>query len=231
MKQQLYIKKGNRYLPIDNKLSQYEEDCIWMSYRYCIGRHTIAAHMHAGEIAAHAYGQMSPERTQFMSQDINREIAHILSIHDWLTFERVYNAPKSDFKPLDLLYRFMEANCITSDDELRKIKNITATYNDGWIYDIYRFHEGRSNVRSLSDIQDLEVWQQLANLFDLKGHKICRLKDDTFCEYYECWKSYYENGKLRYRKYRIPVNAGFSVLTYIPDESIEEDDILEPINL
>lgn len=29
MKQQLYIKKGNRYLPIDNKLSQYEEDCIW----------------------------------------------------------------------------------------------------------------------------------------------------------------------------------------------------------
>ena len=225
MTKQLYIKKGNRYLPIDNNLSQYEEDCIWMSYRYCIGRHTIAAHMHAGEIAANAYGRMSPERTQFMSHDINREIAHILNIHDWLTFEREYNAPKSDFKPLDLLYRFMDANCITSDDELRKIKNITATYDDGWIYDIYRFHEGCSNVRSLSDIQDLEVWQQLANLFDLAGHKTCRLKDGTLGEYYECWKSCHENGKLRYRKYRIPVDAGFSILTYIPDESIAEDNI------
>jgi hypothetical protein len=119
----------------------------------------------------------------------------------------------------------MDANCITSDDELRKIKNITATYDDGWIYDIYRFHEGRSNVRSLSDIQDLEVWQQLANLFDLEGHKTCRLKDGSLCEYYECWKSCHENGKLRYRKYRIPVNSGFSVLTYIPDESIAEDDV------
>ena len=28
MKQQLYIKNGNRYLPIDNKLSQYEEYCL-----------------------------------------------------------------------------------------------------------------------------------------------------------------------------------------------------------
>lgn len=225
MSQQLYHKKGNKYYPVSNELSQYEEDCIWMSARYCIGRHTIASHMHAGEIASHAYGRMSDERSQFMSEDINREIANILHIHDWVTFEREYNAPISDFRPLDLLYRFMDANCITSDDELRKIKNITATYDDGWIYDIYRFHEGRSNVRSLSDIQDLEVWQQLANLFDLEGHKTCRLTDGTLCEYYECWKSCYENGKMRYRKYRIPVDAGFIVLTYIPDESIAEDDV------
>ena len=35
-------------------MTQYEEDCVWMSYRYCIGRHTIASHCHAGDIAKNA---------------------------------------------------------------------------------------------------------------------------------------------------------------------------------
>ena len=55
-------------------LSQYEEDCVWMSYRYCIGRHTIASQCHAGNIAWNAYGRLTPERMQFMSEDINNEI-------------------------------------------------------------------------------------------------------------------------------------------------------------
>lgn len=223
MKPQLYIKKGNRYKPIDNKLSRYEEDCIWMSYRYCIGRHTIAAHMHAGEIAAHAYGRMSDERTQFMSHDINREIAHILNVHNWFEFDNEWSIPESEYRPLDLLYRCLNDANIHTDEYLRRIKNITAIYKDGeWIFDIH-YHKHGDNVRSLSDIQDLEVWQQLANLFDLEGHKLCRLTDETFCEYYECWKM---NGG-EYKKYRIPVEAGgnFSVLTYIPDESIAEDNV------
>jgi hypothetical protein len=50
------------------------EDYIWMSYRYCIGRHTIASHCHATQIAQDAYGKLSKERSQFNSEDINREI-------------------------------------------------------------------------------------------------------------------------------------------------------------
>lgn len=220
MKPQLYIKKGRKYIPIDNKLSQYEEDCIWMSYRYCIGRHTIAAHMHAGEIAAHAYGRMSDERTQFMSHDINREISHILNVYNWFEFDNEWSIPKSEYRPLDLLYRCLNDANIRSDEELRRIKNITAIYNQGeWVFDIHYYTHG-DNVRSLSDIHDLEVWQQLANLFDLDGHKMCRLIDDTFCEYYECWKM----NRGGYKKYRIPVDArgNFSVLTYLPDENIAE---------
>jgi hypothetical protein len=226
MNEQLYIKKGRKYIPIDNNLSQYEEDCIWMSYRYCIGRHTIAAHMHAGNIASHAYGRMSDDRTQFMSEDINREIAHILNVHNWFEFDNEWNIPKSEYRPLDLLYRCLDEANITSDEELRRIKNITAFYKDGqWMFDIHYYKHG-DNVRSLSDLQDLEVWQQLANLFDLKGHKMCRLIDDTFCEYYECWKHYRKpSGECGYKMYRIPVDAGFSVLTYIPDESIAEDNV------
>lgn len=223
MSQQLYYKKRNKYIPISNELSRYEEDCIWMSYRYCIGRHTIAAHMHAGEIASHAYGRMSDERTQFMSKDINREIAHILNIHNWFEFDNEWSIPQNEYRPFDLLCRCLSDNNIHTDEELRKIKNITAIYDGGkWLFDIHYFNHG-DNVRSLSDIQDLEVWQQLANLFDLKNHKMCRLKDDTLCEYYECWKM----DRDGYKMYRIPVEKrhNFSVLSYIPDESIVEDDV------
>ena len=55
-------------------LSDYEEDCMWMSYRYCVGRHTIAASMHAPAIWKHCKGRMSDERALFTAFDINREI-------------------------------------------------------------------------------------------------------------------------------------------------------------
>jgi hypothetical protein len=197
-----------------------------MSYRYCIGRHTIAAHMHAGNIADHAYGRMTEKRTLFMSEDINHEISHILNIHDWFTIDNEWSVPPHEFKPLNVLYRCLDDNHITTNEELRKIKNISAYYDNGWKFHIYRYQDGGSNVRSLSDIHDLEVWQQLANLFDLDSHKWCRLTDGTICEYYECWRHYYrDDHSIGHRLWRIPVDAGFNTLTYIPDESIAEDDV------
>ena len=50
------------FLRKNTQLTDYEEDCMWMSYRYCIGRHTIASSMRAGDIASHYYGRMSEER-------------------------------------------------------------------------------------------------------------------------------------------------------------------------
>ena len=37
------------------KINSHFEDFIWMSYRYCIGRKTIAANMHADTIANFIY--------------------------------------------------------------------------------------------------------------------------------------------------------------------------------
>lgn len=225
---QLYYKKGGKYYPVRNELSEYEEDCIWMSYRYCIGRHTIASNMHAGDIASNAYGRMSIERTQFMSHDINKEIAHILNIHNWFEFYNEWSIPKSEYRPLDLLYRCLNDINPHTNKELRKIKNIEAIYSDGrWIFDVHYYKHG-DNMRSLSDIGDLEVWQQLANLFDMESHKWCKLVDGTVCEYYTCWKRYRKSdGSVGYKEYRIPVERrhNFSVLTYIPDESIAEDNV------
>ena len=61
-------------------LKDYEEDGIWMSYRYCIGRHTIASHMRAGDILKHYYKRLklTPERCKFMAKDINKSIEDCL---------------------------------------------------------------------------------------------------------------------------------------------------------
>ena len=50
-----------KFIRANTKLDSYEEDSMWMSYRYCIGRHTIASHMRANDIGSHCYGRMSEE--------------------------------------------------------------------------------------------------------------------------------------------------------------------------
>ena len=67
-----------KFIRANTKLDSYEEDSMWMSYRYCIGRHTIASHMRANDIASHCYGRMSEERSIFTAYDINREIERCL---------------------------------------------------------------------------------------------------------------------------------------------------------
>lgn len=44
------------------KTLDFSEDYVWMSYRYCIGRHTIAAHYHATTIAQDVYGRLTDGR-------------------------------------------------------------------------------------------------------------------------------------------------------------------------
>ena len=40
-------------------LSEYEYDAMWMSYRYAIGRHTIASAMHAGRLVQTMYHRLN----------------------------------------------------------------------------------------------------------------------------------------------------------------------------
>lgn len=54
-------------------MSDFKETCIWMSYRYAIGRKTIAAVTHAADIARHI--DWIPEsRREFTAEDILRTI-------------------------------------------------------------------------------------------------------------------------------------------------------------
>lgn len=215
-------------------LTQYEIDCVWMSYRYCIGRHSIVSHCHAEDIAKNAYGRMTPERTQFMSDGINNEIHSQLHFDKFVDMGWYWNIPKTHFKPLDVLYSILNDESVNSVEKFRQIKSIVVDWNrekNDFDYSIYYFNENDNNKdlsRSLWDIQDLEVWQQLANLFDLNGHKLARVEvdgEEKIVCYYECWHAINIQGTITYKKRKHAIDSPFN--WYINEECIIEDNINE----
>jgi hypothetical protein len=115
----------------NTKLSLYEEDSMWMSYRYCIGRHTIASHMRAGDIAQHCYGRMSEERSIFTAYDINREIERCMTYGCgpmWYFPITPVNAIYTT--AIDIFCQFIEDYKITSKEDLLKYKDVHVKLTD-----------------------------------------------------------------------------------------------------
>ena len=91
-------------------MSDFKETCIWMSYRYAIGRKSIASVMHAEDIAKHI-DWIPEDRREFTAQDIIREVndkinwyknihmdSYTMSENDIFTviFEWFLNNPQDD---------------------------------------------------------------------------------------------------------------------------------------
>ena len=118
------------FLRENTKLTDYEEDCMWMSYRYCIGRHTIASSMHAGHIWANCKDRMSNERALFTAFDINREIENSLQFHKpyfhfpLTSLNRIYTSA------VDIVCEFMEDYNIKSIDDFIKYRDIHIILTD-----------------------------------------------------------------------------------------------------
>lgn len=111
-------------------LSDYEEDCMWMSYRYCIGRHTIAASMHAPAIWKHCKDRMSDERALFTAFDINREIeSSMVFIKPYFHFpltslNRIYTSA------IDIFCQFLEDYKIEDIADLIKYRDVYVKLSD-----------------------------------------------------------------------------------------------------
>ena len=111
-------------------LSDYEEDCMWMSYRYCVGRHTIAASMHAPAIWKHCRGRMSDERALFTAFDINREIeSSMIFIKPYFHFpltslNRIYTSA------IDIFCQFLEDYKIEDIADLIKYRDVYVKLSD-----------------------------------------------------------------------------------------------------
>ena len=111
-------------------LSDYEEDCMWMSYRYCVGRHTIAANMHAPAIWKHCRGRMSDERALFTAFDINREIeSSMVFIKPYFHFpltslNRIYTSA------IDIFCQFLEDYKIEDIADLIKYRDVYIKLSD-----------------------------------------------------------------------------------------------------
>lgn len=205
-------------------INDFMDDCVWMSCRYCIGRHTIAAHSHAADIANNIYDPAEKNRLAFYAKDINQEIYNILHINNFLDCDYVYNIPKEKFKPLEILYRGFKECGIDNSDKLKKLETLEVYYEHSTGEFKYRaiMHQYADNYKSLWDIQDLEIWQRLANYFNIDEPKTCTLNDDTECQYYEFLSLNSYGSTFTFNEYKIPISRKFSTnITYISEENIK----------
>lgn len=120
-----------KFLHENTMMTDYETDCMWMSYRYCIGRHTIASHGMAGDIGHNCYKRMSDERSEFTAYDINRSIEDCMRFGkgpDWsfpiTSFNKIY------VSAIDAFCEFLEEYGIKSKEEYLKYRSVKVIRTD-----------------------------------------------------------------------------------------------------
>ena len=148
--------------PQPKKMTDFEEDSMWMAWRYCIGRHTIASHFRAGETAKFI-AQFLPDmdrnekdRVLFWSKDIIREVTDRL--------------------------RWTKELCGEVDDTYESFDKVIERVNNG------EFREDKFGL--LMTIDDLLVWYSLSKWMNPNTHKKglwhYKGRDETY-EYFESW--------------------------------------------
>ena len=131
IKHELLEKFARNYILKHTNLSEYETDCMWMSYRYCIGRHTIASHMHANNIWKHCKGRFaSNERELFNAFDINREIEQHLTFIKPNFYFPITSLNRIYTPALDIVFEFIEDYNIKSKEDLLKYKDVHIILTD-----------------------------------------------------------------------------------------------------
>jgi len=122
-----YLRKAIRE---NTMLSDYEEDSMWMSYRYCIGRHTIASHMRAADIWKNCRNRMSKERQLFNAYDMNREIEQQLAFRYPCFRFPLTNLNRIYTTAVDIVCQFMLDYNIKSKEDYLKYKDIDVILTD-----------------------------------------------------------------------------------------------------
>lgn len=184
------INKGNE-APIQ-PLSEYEYDAMWMSYRYAIGRHTIATAMHAGQLAQAVYPRLNEHQREQTVYDIRREISTILN------WEYNYNMdlciPRQILDPFKSLYVFSLSPCVDEAGGLLKYlqqHRVTVFTRTPPLleYDVEDSFT-KKNELSFMGIHDLLEWVNAANALDRKNHYIATVEYEGKTEKIEVFESY-----------------------------------------
>lgn len=171
----------------NERASLFEEMLMWTSYRYCIGRHTYVTSL-AGEMAQHYYNKLSDDRLEFTANDIRREIYDRLQ---WLPFKfNIHRMYDSDpFNPIDMLMTFLEKYDVKTMDDFLTFSCIDYDVHT----DTYLFENRTPTIKSyfsISDIEDLLPWADLASCFDKKNHKMITVEYNGEKSTYRCFKSW-----------------------------------------
>ena len=197
------------------------EDFIWMSYRYCIGRKTIAACTHADTIASLITSNpdmLTLERKAFMVQDIREEVTNSIN------FKRCIRIDGNHFRK-DIFSPLMYA---LNDYPNRKKKVFHFDANTNEIYKVEYDESLYEFDRPDSDYNDLIPWVKLANLLDTSCHRVITAVFDGKKQEIICYPFPREirndDGSITYKESWTGVKYGncVSVCRYISDEYITE---------
>lgn len=163
------------------------EDFIWMSYRYCIGRKTIAAHQHAGTIADLMFKNLDKfdnDRIEFMAQDIRREILESIRFNSYIKIVNDYGNIDSDWDFYSALL-LASMKCPNAKEVVYTIDFAKREVTWEKIEDIVNFRHNWEEFDSM--YTDLIPWVKLANALDKRCHKkvTAMVNDTTITE--ECF--------------------------------------------
>lgn len=202
--------------------NQSLEDFIWMSYRYCIGRKTIAACMHADTIAsvlASNPGLVSPERLAFNARDIRSEINSCIAFKDNIVIS-------SYGRDNDVLSAFLyglneygDPTKFTFHVDANEMKITEAT-------PVEKPHENYKCVQN--DYGDLIPWIKLANWMDESCHRKITVEFNGEVSEIICYpfprEVRHEDGRNEYVKSwaRVDRPDRLSVCSWLSDEYIKK---------
>lgn len=220
-------------MEIKERCSVDEEMLMWTSYRYCIGRKTYVNTL-ANYIASHYYHILSDERKQFTSKDIKDCINQVLSLS---TPSLRYNGNVSydNRDGLDDLIKYLNENVNEERDliGIQSIEVIQKSYtNPEKYYEISPLNRNRTILDF--DLQDLLIWYNLAQCFNIKDYKKVWYKTDSdeasvLCfktwmnKYIESEDGFHYRSRFKHEERYIPVNdylSSPSIIRYINPESI-----------
>lgn len=187
------------------------EDFIWMSYRYCIGRHTIAAAYHADVIRGLIMDNpdcLSEDRKAFMAIDIRRQINDLVC---WRSNIYVDGPRDADLYSL-ILYKGSEKPNEKVKFYVDEFYNIVTT--EPCENDKYVPHD--------KDYEDIIRWIKLANILDKSTHKIITTNFNGEIKDVECYPYPYkvDNG-IYVTKWTSPEKTLVND-SYLADEYIVE---------
>lgn len=198
----------------------FKETCIWMSYRYAIGRSTIAAAMHAKDIAKHL-DWIPEDRHEFTGEDIISEINSQLNCIRTL---RLTNKFAGDAKRIDafsLLFRYLENDQWLLKDDTYRTYAFNIDFGTHRV-DAIELIEGLQNDILLKYV-DYKDWIKLAKILLNDTVKLTMEMDGQLVEIdaYEWWDYTYENNNPKLiRKYSDSPNSLMSGW-YISSDAIK----------
>ena len=202
-----------------------ENDLIWRSRNYAMGRHSYAA-SHCDDIMKYSNDVLSPERKEFMARDIRSQIADHLRWHSFFISHEL----EETHSPLDLFFQFLTENDIDSDEKYQEYSRIDVYQSsDGQIvFDAEKKEHEKTYFRFLFDIDDYLGWDELASFFLPTCHKKCRVRfngQESIIPFINSWSRFYDGGKSRYERIKIPIDKLPSQFqrTYINEDYIVED--------